>query len=91
MKILLILKSIHNVYKTTKKPEGVNTQKQGTIPYEEPNQSTKSISDIEPSPMYNLTQSQKRYKKKTFNCLVQACTILKSSPIFIPPYGPKEA
>lgn len=35
MKILFILKSVHNVYKATKKPEGANIQKQATTPYEE--------------------------------------------------------
>ena len=65
MEIVLILKTIHNINKVIKKPEGANTQKQATTLYEVPNQSTKSNSDIELSPMYNLTQSQKkRYKKK---------------------------
>ena len=65
MEIVLILKSIHNINKVIKKPEGANTKKQATTLYEVPNQSTKSNSDIELSPMYNLTQSQKkRYKKK---------------------------
>ena len=61
MEIVLILKSIHDVCKATKKP---NTQNQATAPYEESNQSTKSNSDMEPSPIYSLTQSQKRYKKE---------------------------
>ena len=42
----------------------VNTQKQTTAPYEVPNQSIKSSIKIELSPMYNLTQSQNRYKKE---------------------------
>ena len=35
-----------------------------TAPYGASNQFTKSNIDKEPSPMYNLTQSQNKYKKK---------------------------
>ena len=66
MEIVLILKSIHNINKVIKKPEGANTKKQATTLYEVPNQSTKSNSYIEPSPMYNLTQSQKKDIKNNF-------------------------
>ena len=57
MRIVLKIKSIHDIYNANKKKEGWSTQKP-TAPYEEPNQSTKSNND-EPSPMYNLTQSQR--------------------------------
>lgn len=58
MRMVLKFKSIHDIYNANKKKEGWSTQKPTTAPYEEPNQSTKSNND-EPSPMYNLTQSQR--------------------------------
>ena len=42
----------------------MQTQKLATAPYREPTQSTKSNNDKDPPSMYNLTQSQNRYKKK---------------------------
>ena len=44
--------------------KGVKTQKPATVPYREPIQSTKSNNDKNPPSMYNLTQSQNRYKKE---------------------------
>ena len=54
---------IHDVYKATKTRRGKYT-KISNHTLREPNQSVKSNNDIEPSPMYNLTQSQNRYKKE---------------------------
>ena len=51
------------MYKYTKTNKGEYTQK-ATAPYGEPNQSTKSIKEVILSPMYTLTQSQKRCKKE---------------------------
>ena len=52
----------------TKKPQyprgGTKTQKPENESYLEPNQSTNPNIDKESSPVYNLTQSQKRNKKE---------------------------
>ena len=52
----------------TKQPQypkrSVKTQKPANVPYIEPNQSTNPNINKKPPPIYNLTQSQKRFKKE---------------------------
>ena len=50
--------------KKKKRQKGTKTQKPVIAPYREPTQSTKSNNDKDPLLLYNLTQSQNRYKKK---------------------------
>ena len=58
-KCIRIRRSIHDVYKGTKKPKmGARIQKPSTTPYKEPIQSTNSNNDNDPSPIYILTHSQ---------------------------------
>ena len=54
--VLVKIRSIHDVYKATKRPKkGTRTQKPKITPYKEPTQSTNSNNDKELSPMYDLT------------------------------------
>ena len=57
-----IKEKVYTTYTYIKTNRGDNT----TAPYKEPNQSTNSIKEVMLSPMYTLTQSQNRYKKKNF-------------------------
>ena len=62
MQIVLIFKKYTQCIQSKQK-ERVNTQKLAIAPYEQPSQFTKS-NDINPSLVYNPTQSQKLYKKE---------------------------
>lgn len=56
-----INEKVYTTYAYAKKTDrGDNT----TTPYEEPNQSKKSIKKVMLSPMYTVTQSQYKYKKE---------------------------
>ena len=56
--------SIYDVYKASKRPKRYRNTKKAATTYKEPTQSTNSNNDKELFPMYNLTHSQKRFKKE---------------------------
>ena len=64
-KCIRIKRSIHDVYKGTKKPKkSTRIQKTLVVPYKEPIQSTNSNNDKDLPRIYILIHSQNKYKKE---------------------------